>query len=247
VRISAAIITHNAVEAGLERCLASLSGIDEIVVLDQGSDDGTVALCERFGARVVHGEWLGFGRTKAAAVAQTTNRWVLSIDADEELTPELRASLFALGDEPPCCAYAANRLARFLGRWIRHCGWHPEWVVRLFDKERAGFNDKPVHESIEARGPVGRLDGLLRHYTYESMESYIARLNRYTTMGAQQAVAAGRRASLPGAVWRAKATFLHMYLIKGGFLDGGHGLVLCLCSAYAVLAKYVKIWRANRP
>lgn len=247
MRISAAIITHNAVEAGLERCLASLAGLDDIVVLDQASDDGTVQLCERFGARVVRGEWQGFGRTKAAAVAHTLNRWVLSIDSDEELSPELRASLLALGDDPPCAAYAVNRQSRFLGRWIRHCGWHPDWVVRLFDKERAGFNDKPVHESVEARGPVGRLDGLLRHYTYETMEQYVARLNRYTTLAAQEAASAGRRASLPGAVLRAKLAFLRMYFLRLGFLDGWHGLVLCLCSAYYVLVKYVKIWRTDRP
>lgn len=246
MRISAAVITHNAVDAGLERCLGSLSGIDEIVVLDQASDDGTVELCERFGARVVRGEWRGFGRTKAAAVAQARNRWVLSIDADEELTPELKAAILALGDDPPCAAYAVNRLSRFLGRWIRHCGWHPDWVVRLFDKERARFNDKPVHESVETNGPVGRLPGLLRHYTYETMDQYVARLNRYTTLAAEEATAVGRRASLPGAVARSKGAFLRMYVLRLGFLDGWHGLVLCLCSAFYVLTKYVKIWRAAR-
>jgi len=247
VRISAAIITHNAVAQGLERCLASLSGFDEIVVLDQQSDDGTVALCERFGARVVRGAWEGFGRTKQAAVAQTRNRWVLSIDADEEVTPELKAAILALGDDPPCAAYAVNRLSRFLGRWIRYCGWHPDWVVRLFDKERARFNEKPVHEEIVADGPTGRLAGLLRHYTYDTMEQYVAKLNRYTTLSAGDAVDAGRDTSLPGAVLRAHAAFARMYVLQRGFLDGWHGLVLCSCSGFYVLTKYLKIWRARRP
>ncbi len=246
MKISAAIITHNAVEAGLERCLTSLAGLDEVVVLDQHSTDGTVALCERFGAQVVHDEWQGFGRTKAAAVARTANRWVLSIDADEELSPELRAAIFALGDEPSCAAYAVNRISRFLGRWIRHAGWYPEHVVRLFDKERARFNTRPVHESVEVQGPTGRLPGLLRHYTYDTMEQYVDRLNRYTTLAAEEAREQGRRASLPAAVTRAHLTFLRMWLVQSGWRDGWHGLVLCLCSGFYVLVKYVKIWRAAR-
>lgn len=246
MRISVAIITRNAVAQGLERCLASLSGFDEIVVLDQASDDGTVSLCERFGARVYRGPWEGFGRTKQAAVAQTRNRWVLSIDADEEVTPELKAAILALGDDPPCAAYSVNRLSRFLGRWIRHCGWHPDWVVRLFDRERARFNEKAVHEEIVVEGATGRLDGLLRHYTYDTMEQYVSKLNRYTTLSAGDAVDAGRDSSLPEAVLRAHGVFLRMYLLQFGFLDGWHGLALCSCSSFYVLTKYLKIWRARR-
>ncbi len=247
MRISAAIITHNAVGQGLERCLASLSGLDEVVVFDQGSDDGTVQLCERFGARVYRGDWEGFGRTKQAAVMKTRNRWVLSIDADEEITPELKAAILALGDAPECAAYAVNRLSSFLGRWMRHCGWHPDWVVRLFDKERARFNEKTVHEEIVVQGATGRLDGLLRHHAYDTMEQYVAKLNRYTTLAAGEALDRRERTTLPGAVLRAKATFARMYFLQRGFLDGWHGLVLCLCSSFYVLTKYLKIWRAGRP
>jgi glycosyltransferase involved in cell wall biosynthesis len=221
--------------------------VDEIVVLDQGSQDQTVEICRSFGAQVHQGEWLGFGLTKAAAVGRTTHRWVLSIDADEEVTPELRRAILALPPEPPCAAYAVNRLSRFLGRWIRHCGWHPEYVVRLFDKQRARFNDRPIHEAVQVDGSVGRLDGLLLHHTYRTMEQYIAKLNRYTSLAAAEACTAGRSSSLAGAVLRAQATFWRMWLLKRGFLDGWHGLVLCLCSAYSVLAKYVKIWRREEP
>jgi glycosyltransferase involved in cell wall biosynthesis len=246
VKISAALITRDA-GADLERCLASLDFVDEIVVLDQDSRDGTLAICERHGARVEREDtWRGFGPMKAAAVALTRHRWVLSIDADEEVTPELRAAILALPDEPECPAYAVNRLSRFLGRWIHHCGWHPEWVVRLFDKERAGFNDRPVHEAVEVQGKPGRLDGLLHHYTYESVEQYVAKLNRYTTLAAEAAVAEGRRASLPSAALRSLTTFWRMWLLKAGFRDGWHGLALCLCSSFYVLIKYLKIWRAGR-
>jgi glycosyltransferase involved in cell wall biosynthesis len=245
VKISAAIITLDAA-VDLERCLKSLSFADEIVVLDQGSSDNTAEVCARHGAALHQTEWLGFGPTKQKAVDLCRNRWVLSIDSDEQVTPELQAAIEALPDQPDEAAFMVNRLSRFLGKWIRHCGWHPEFVTRLFDRQRAGFNDKPVHESIVAEGNVGRLDGLLRHYTYETMEQYIDKLNRYTTLAAEELHAAGRTTGLLGAVIRAKATFLRMWLIKGGILDGWPGTELCLASSFYVLSKYTKLWRMGR-
>ncbi len=242
MKISVAIITHNAAPE-LARCLASVAFADEIVVVDQDSSDDTAAVCARHGAVLHQSPWLGFGPTKQKAVALCRNRWVLSIDSDEEVTPELRAAIEALPAAPPPAAFAVNRLSRFLGRWIHHCGWHPEYVVRLFDRERAGFNDKPVHEAIETAGEVGRLSGLMLHYTYETMEQYIDKLNRYTTLAAEQMHAAGRSANLWQAFARSKVTFWRMYVLRGGILDGGPGLVLCLSSGFYVLAKYVKLWR----
>ncbi len=246
MKVSAAIITRDAA-ADLDRCLASLGFADEIVVLDQGSTDGTAEVCARHGAVVHQTEWLGYGPTKARAAALCRNRWVLSIDSDEEVDAALAAAIAALPDDPPEAAFTVNRLSRFLGRWIRHGGWHPEHVVRLFDRERAGFDDKPVHEAIRTDGAVGRLPGLLRHYTYETMEQYITKLDRYTTLAAAQLHARGRRTSLPGAVVRSQAAFWRMWLLQGGILDGGHGTVLCLASSFYVLSKYVKLWRLGRP
>ncbi len=245
MKISAVLITRNAA-AHLERCLASLDFVDEIVVRDNGSDDGTTAIAERMGARVVQGDWRGFGPTKQAAVDLARNRWVLSIDADEEVSPELREAISALPDEPAEAAFAVNRLSRFLGKWIRHCGWHPDWITRLFDRERAGFDDKQVHESIRTAGAVGRLDGLLRHYTYDTFEQYFEKLNRYTTLAAADALAAGRRAGPLGAVIRAKLAFFRFYILRAGVLDGWHGLVLCVCSGWSVFVKYLKIWHGGR-
>jgi glycosyltransferase involved in cell wall biosynthesis len=242
VKISAAVITHNAADA-LDRCLASLAFADEIVVLDQGSTDDTAAVCARHGAALHQTEWLGFGPTKAKAASLCCNDWVLSVDSDEEVTPELAAAVAALPAAPAEAAFAVNRLSRFLGRWIRHAGWHPEYVVRLFDRRRAGFDDEPIHEAIHADGPVGRLPGILRHYTYETMEQYIGKLDRYTTLAAERMHAQGRRCSPWGAVARSQAAFWRMWLLQGGVLDGGPGTVLCLSSSFYVLSKYVKLWR----
>ena len=245
MKISAAIITRDAAR-DLDRCLASLGFADEIVVLDQASTDDTAAVCARHGATLHQGDWRGFGPTKQDVTALCRNHWILSIDSDEEVSPELAAAVTALDPEPGPAAFAVNRLSRFLGRWIRHCGWHPEYVVRLFDRRHAGFDDKPVHESVQVRGETGNLDGLLRHYTYETMEQYISKLDRYTTLAAAEAHAAGRRAGPWTAVLRAQATFWRMWLVRGGVLDGGPGTVLCLASGFSVLSKYTKLWRLGR-
>jgi glycosyltransferase involved in cell wall biosynthesis len=241
LKISVAIITLNAADE-LERCLASASFADEIVVLDQNSTDHTAEVCARHGAVLHQTEFEGFGPTKSKAAALCRNRWVFSLDSDEEITAELRASIESLPDEPTEAAFTINRLSRFLGRWIHHCGWHPDHVVRLFDRDRAGFNDKPVHESVKTKGSVGRLGGLLHHYTYETMEQYISKLNRYTTLAAEEAYAKGRRATPSDAVWRSEGAFWRMWLLQGGILDGWQGTVLCRASSFYVLSKYIKLW-----
>ncbi len=242
---SAAIITRNS-GPQLDGCLASLDFCAEVVVLDQHSTDETAEVCARHGARLEQTAWLGFGRTKQKAADLCTGRWVLSIDSDEVVTPDLRAAILALPDAPAPAAYAVNRLSRFLGQWIHHGGWHPDWVVRLFDRERAGFDEKRVHEAIHPRGEVGRLDGLLHHHAYTTMEQYLAKLDRYTTAAAADLHGAGRRSDPPSALLRAHAAFWRMWLLQGGVRDGWAGTVLCHCSAFYVLSKYLKLWRLGR-
>lgn len=245
MKLSVAIITLNSAHE-LDRCLASVSFADQVVVLDQNSTDETAEVCKRHGAELYQTTWLGFGPTKSKAVSYCRNRWVLSVDTDEVVTPELRQALEELPDDSAPAAFTINRLSRFLGSWIHHCGWHPEHVVRLFDQGRAAFNDKPVHESIETDGPVGRLPGLLHHYTYESMEQYIDKLNRYTTLAAEQMHTNGRTASLPKAVLRCQSAFWRMWILQGGVLDRWPGFVLCLSSSFYVLSKYTKLWRMGQ-
>ena len=242
MKISVAIITLNSANE-LDRCLASVSFADQVVVLDQNSTDETAVVCNRHGVEHHQSQWLGFGPTKIKAVSFCRNPWVLSLDTDEVVTPELRKAIEELPDDSHAAAYTVNRLSRFLGSWIHHCGWHPEHVVRLFHQERAKFNDKPVHESIETDGSVERLQGLLHHHTYESMEQYIEKLNRYTTLAAEEMHSEGRSASLPVAVMRSQSAFWRMYILQGGVLDGWAGLVLCLSSSFYVLSKYTKLWR----
>lgn len=242
MKISVAIITLNAAR-DLDRCLESLAFADQVVVLDQNSTDDTAEVCARHGVEIHQTEWLGFGPTKDKAVSLCKNPWVLSVDTDEMVTPELQQAIENLPDDSSAAAFTVNRLSRFLGHWIRHCGWHPEHVVRLFHRDRAGFNDLTVHESIETKGTVKRLPGLLHHYTYESMEQYIEKLNRYTTLAAEKMLADGRSISLPGAVLRSQAAFWRMWILQGGLFDGWPGFVLCLSSSFYVLSKYTKLWK----
>ena len=245
MKISVAIITRDAAEQ-LDCCLASVAFADEVVVLDQASTDHTAEVCRRHGAALHQGVFAGFGPTKQRAAELCRNDWVLSVDSDEVVTPELRAAIEALPETPEHAAFTVNRLSEFLGAWIRHCGWHPEHVVRLFDRRRGGFNDKPVHEAIEVAGSCGRLPGLLHHHTYETLEQYIDKLNLYTTLAAEELHGRGRHASLAGAVLRAQAAFWRMWLLKAGFRDGWPGTVLCLASSFYVLSKYTKLWRLGR-
>jgi len=245
MKMSACLITRDAA-ATLDVCLASLDFVDEIVVLDHGSTDETREICTQYGARIISCEFTGFGAAKAAVTAAANNHWVLSIDADEEVTPELRAALVALPETPATAAFAVNRLPRFLGRWMRHSGWHPDWVVRLFDRDRAGFNDLKVHESVVTDGPVARLDGMLLHYAYEDLHQWVEKQNRYSSLAAAEAAATGRRGSVVRAIVRGHLAFLRTYILKQGWRDGVHGLALCLLTGGATFVKHLKIWLATR-
>src|SRR5262245_36959531 len=193
--LSVTIITHNAASQ-LETCLASVAFAEEVVVVDSGSTDGTIELAARLGARVIRKEWLGFGPQKQFAVDSAKHDWVLGLDADEALSPELRESIVAELNAPRGWVYSMPRCNRFLGRWLRHGEGYPDWCVRLFHRKHARWGDETVHEKVNTEQPVLRLRGDLLHDSAESLERYLDKQNRYTSLQAESLRAAGRRASL---------------------------------------------------
>jgi glycosyltransferase involved in cell wall biosynthesis len=242
-RLTATLITCNE-EQNLPRALASLEDLaDEIVVVDSGSTDGTCEIARQCGARVVHRAFTDYAEQKNFAAAQSSNPWILSLDADEELSPELRGSLRAWKELPPAAAaYEFARRASYLGGWIRHSGWYPDRKVRLYRRDLARFVGR-VHESLEVDGPVGRLDGELYHYTVRTFAEHVAKMDTYTTLAAEQLFAAGwrrwRLAMLLAPPW----TLLRTYLIQRGFLDGYRGWLIARMAARYVFLKYRKLGR----
>lgn len=240
-RLSAVLITLNA-GSHLRECLASLAWADEIVVLDSGSTDNTEAICAEFRARFsVNKDWQGFGPQKNRALALATGEWVLSLDADEVCTPELRAQIEDAIAGGTAAAYEMPRLSSFCGHWMRHGGWWPDHVTRLFRLGAARFSNDAVHEHLIVDGAVSRLNAHLLHYTYDSLEQALEKMNRYSTLGAQQAFKLGKRATLPSAVLRGAWAFVRTYLLRRGFLDGAAGYQLARYNAQTTYYKYLKL------
>ena len=240
--LSLVIITRDAAR-DLPGCLASAPFAADLVVVDSGSRDDTVETARRSGARVIEHPWQGFGPQKAFAVAQARHDWVLCLDADERVTPELGAAiaaLFARGAPGPA-AFAIARRNRFLGRWLRHGEGYPDWVVRLFDRRRARWSDDPVHESVLADGPVARLGGDLLHESAESLGDYVEKQNRYTTLQAAAMHARGERATWAHIVLAPAARVFRLYVLKFGCLDGVPGFAHIAISAFASFLKYAKL------
>lgn len=239
--LSLVVITRDAAR-DLAECLASASFAAETVVVDSGSRDDTVAVAERAGARVIAHAWQGYGPQKNFAVAQARHDWVLCIDADERVSPELASAIrSAFAATPGVAGFDVARRNRFLGRWLAHGEGYPDWNVRLFDRRRARWSEVPVHEKVVADGPVARLRGDLLHYSAESIDAYIAKQNAYTTLQAQALHAAGETAS----GWRIAsspcARFLRFYFARGGFRDGAAGFAHVAIGAFASFLKYVKL------
>jgi glycosyltransferase involved in cell wall biosynthesis len=243
--LSVAIIARNAASQ-LDACLASVAFADEIVVVDSGSTDGTVELAARRGARVIAKEWLGFGPQKQFAVASASHDWVLCLDADERLSDTLRESILDELKAPRGLVYAMPRCNRFLGRWLRHGEGYPDWSVRLFHRAHARWSDDAVHEKIVTGQPVVRLHGDLLHDSAETLEKYLDKQNRYTTLQAELLRSAGRRASVAQLLLSPALRFVKFYLVRLGFLDGVPGLVHIAIGCMNTFNKYAKLKALER-
>ena len=249
--LSVVLITLNEA-ANLPRTLASVSCAQEIIVVDSGSTDATMEIAKSLGARVIKEPWKGFAAQKNSAIAHATSEWVLSLDADEEVSPELAREIKALLEgEPPFSAYRIPRLNHFLGRPLRHGGYWPDPKLRLFRSGAALFAERPVHETMEADGPVGTLANPLLHHCYPTLEDYIEHMNRYSSAGAQMLVASGRAPrTVLSLAWNAllnpAATFVYNYVCRLGFLDGREGLLQHLNHSVYIHWKFVKAWQAAK-
>ena len=240
--LSLVVITRDAASE-LAECLASADFAAEALVVDSGSRDDTVQIAERSGARVIAHEWLGFGAQKQFAVERAAHDWVLCLDADERVSPALAAAIRAAfaGGEPAAFAYAIARRNRFLGRWLRHGEGYPDWTVRLFDRRRAHWSDDAVHERVVTAGAPARLAGDLMHASAESLDAYIAKQNRYTTLQAAAIHARGGHASFARLALAPVSRFLRFYVLKLGFLDGAAGFAHIAIGAFASFLKYAKL------
>jgi len=243
--VSAVLITRNA--AGqLAPCLDSLAFCDEIVIVDCGSDDGTVAMARGRGVRVIESSWRGFGPQKQFAVEQASHDWVLCVDADERVSDSLRAAILAVLPAPTFGAYRFARCNRFMGRYLRHGEGYPDWSLRLFDRRRARWSADAVHEKVVAEGEVGTLAGDLLHDSAESLEAYLAKQNSYSSLAAEAALAAGKRAGVVQLLLSPVARFVKFYVLRLGFLDGLPGLVHILIGCSASFGKYAKMLALQR-
>jgi glycosyltransferase involved in cell wall biosynthesis len=245
--LSAVLITRNAA-AVLAPCLERLAFADEIVVVDSGSSDGTAEIARRYGARLVQKEWLGFGRQKQYAVDQARHDWVLCLDADETVSPELAASIQAALARPVSPVYRMPRRNRFLGRWLSHGEGYPDWSPRLFNRMNARWSDDLVHEKVLYAVTPGTLQGDLMHDSSDDLTAYLERQNRYTTLAARQAYELGRSAGFFHLLMSPVVRFFKFYVFRLGFLDGMPGLVhisIGCMNSYLKYAKLIELRKAD--
>ena len=238
--ISAIVITLNEAD-NIERCLASLDFAGEIIVVDSFSSDNTASLARKYTPHVFEREWEGYSAQKDFALSKATKRWVLWIDADEEVSPELKAQICALDEDGDIKGYCLPRLTRYMGTWIRHCGWYPGYVLRLFARQGAAFNGKLVHEGVNVDGPVAKLTAPLLHYSYRNISHHVGKIDSFTTLAARQMFERGRRTNVLSVVARAFLKFAKMFFLRLGFLDGRAGVVVCVMGSFYEFLKYAKL------
>ena len=239
--LSVVIITKNE-EQNIARCVESVKWADEIIVIDDHSTDRTLEIAARYGAQVHSLPWQGYGHAKREGVKRARGNWILSIDADEEVSSELAGEIrHILSNGTPYSGFYLPRKTNFLGRWIYHSGWFPDPVLRLFQMKQGDFSEAAVHEKVLLDGNVGILKGDLRHYSDPNLEHYLEKFNRYTTLGAEEAYLKGKKSRWFDIIVRPPVAFIKHYISKQGFRDGFEGFVISVMSAVAVFVKYAKL------
>lgn len=245
-KLSVVIITLNE-ENNIRDCLESVKWADEIIVVDSGSRDQTVKICKERTPLVYQVPWQGFGKQKNAAVDLANFEWILNIDADERVSPDLKDEIQAvLHQESELSGYFISRKSYFGKRLILHCGWYPDFSIRLFNKRKGRFNDREVHESVELRGKSGYLKHSLIHFTYKNISDFLGRMNRYSTLAANDLFRAGTKGVVFKMIFRPPATFIKMYILKGGYKEGFPGIILSGLYAFYTFVKYSKLWELNK-
>jgi len=243
LKLSVVIITKNEMK-NIKRAIDSVKFADEIVVVDSYSDDGTPIFAESLGAVVIQNEFKGFSNMKNFAVSKATHEWVLVLDADEEIRDDLADEIKRIISKDSIYdCYGLARKSSFLGKWMNHSGWFPDYTLRLFKNGKAKFKNVRVHESLLVDGKIGYIDRkyFMNHYTYDSVKQYFEKFNSYTSLAAEDLIEKKKMAGLAQLFLNPPFSFVKQYFIKRGFLDGFHGFVLAVLSALYVFVKYLKV------
>lgn len=245
--ISVVIITHNE-EKNIRRCLENLGWAQEIVVVDSNSTDRTVEIAREYTDKIFLHPFEGYVRQKNYALDQATSDWVLSVDADEVVTTELLDRIRRIwpAERERYDGFTVNRRSQYLGKWIGRCGWYPDRKLRLFRRQKGRWTGENLHERVQLEGRVKNLNADLLHYTYDDLADNIERIQRYSTIFAEAQHKRGRRATILDLAIRPAARFFKAYILKRGFLDGRHGLILSTTAAFYVFLKYAKLWELQR-
>jgi glycosyltransferase involved in cell wall biosynthesis len=245
--LSVIVITKNE-QDNIQECLATVAWVEEIIVVDAGSTDGTVVEAGKFTKKIFVRPWEGYGAAKNFALKQATSAWILWLDADERVSESLKKEILDIvkADAKTFEAYTMPRKANFLGRWILHCGWYPGRVTRLFRRESGRFSEAKVHERLEIKGTTGALGSDLLHYTDPTLHHYLEKFNKYTTLASEELSEQGQSFGLLQITVRPLWVFIRMYFLKLGMLDGIQGFILCFLSACYVFTKYAKLWERKQ-
>lgn len=248
-KLSVTIITLNE-ERNIRYALESVKWANETVVVDSGSEDKTIDICKEYTEKVFFNPWPGHIAQKNIAVDKTSNLWILSIDADERVTPELAVEIQGVLQSPKADAYAMPRHVYYLNKWINHSGWYPDYKVRLFRKDKGRWGGINPHDAVMVKGKVKYLKGDITHYPYNDISHHVDTINNFTTISAKEYLKLGKKASVWNMIARPFGTFFKKYFLKQGFKDGIPGFFIAVSSAYYVFLKYAKLWEliyvANR-